>query len=179
MLWRLASAWGDSPAKNSWTTCRLNSIECMRCLAVGFLLESPGQLADSQVPYLSTPRGCTSNRGPLRLRGEQEDRRSTEVLGDTAEVYCEYRSHKAIPISISVLAIVTYSVSEHPADHLSHSRLTAKSAAHTSAPARTNLPLWVRTPSLIWTTILLLGSTFRSRHLLICLHMFFGLLHTA
>src|SRR5262249_40531353 len=58
MLWRLASAWGDSPAKNSWTTCRLNSIECMRCLAMGFLLESPGQLADSQVPYLSTPRGA-------------------------------------------------------------------------------------------------------------------------
>src|SRR5262245_27364044 len=58
MLWRLASAWGDSPAKNSWTTCRLNSIECVRCLAMGFLLESPGQLADSQVPYLSTPRGA-------------------------------------------------------------------------------------------------------------------------
>src|SRR5215470_15821273 len=61
MLWRLASAWGDSPAKNSWTTCRLNSIECVRCLAMGFLLESPGQLADSQVPYLSTPRGALQN----------------------------------------------------------------------------------------------------------------------
>src|SRR5262245_4508177 len=58
MLWRLASAWGNAPAKNSWTTCRLNSIECVRCLAMGFLLESPGQLADSQVPYLSTPRGA-------------------------------------------------------------------------------------------------------------------------
>jgi hypothetical protein len=36
----------------------LNSIECVRCLAMGFLLESPGQLADSQVPYLSTLRGA-------------------------------------------------------------------------------------------------------------------------
>jgi hypothetical protein len=25
---------------------------------MGFLLESPGQLADSRVPYLSTPRGA-------------------------------------------------------------------------------------------------------------------------
>src|SRR3954470_14296882 len=58
MPWRLASAWGDSPPRNSWTTCRLNSIECVRCLAMGFLLESPVQLADSQVPYLSTPRGA-------------------------------------------------------------------------------------------------------------------------
>src|SRR5438270_13179203 len=39
-------------------TCRLNSIECVRCLAMGFLLESPVQLADSQVPHLSTPRGA-------------------------------------------------------------------------------------------------------------------------
>src|SRR5262249_21469376 len=66
MLWRLASAWGDSPAKNSWTICRLNSIEYMRCLAMGFLLESPGQLADSQVPYLSTPRGALQMRGKGR-----------------------------------------------------------------------------------------------------------------
>src|SRR6266511_3306387 len=56
--WRLASACGDSPLRNSWTTCRLNSIECVRCLAMGFLLESPVQLADSQVSYLSTPRGA-------------------------------------------------------------------------------------------------------------------------
>src|SRR5216683_1214317 len=58
MPWRLASAWGDSPPRNSWTTCRLNSIECVRCLAMGFLLESPVQLADSQVPHLSIPRGA-------------------------------------------------------------------------------------------------------------------------
>src|SRR6188472_2909511 len=58
MLWRLASAWGDSPPRNSCTTWRLNSIECVRCLAMGFLLESPVQLADSQGPYLSTPKGA-------------------------------------------------------------------------------------------------------------------------
>src|SRR5712671_2578967 len=58
MPWRLASACGDSPPRNSWTTCRLNSTECVRCLAMGFLLESPVQLADSQVPYLSTRRGA-------------------------------------------------------------------------------------------------------------------------
>src|SRR5437773_4837547 len=58
MPWRLASAWGDSPPRNSWTTWRLNSIECVRCLAMGFLLESPVQLADSQGRHLSTPRGA-------------------------------------------------------------------------------------------------------------------------
>src|SRR6266487_768998 len=58
MPWRLASPWGDSPPRNSWTTWRLNSIECVRCLAMGFLLESPVQLADSQVRHLSTPRGA-------------------------------------------------------------------------------------------------------------------------
>jgi hypothetical protein len=36
----------------------LNSIECVRCLAMGFLLESPVQLADSQVLHLSTPWGA-------------------------------------------------------------------------------------------------------------------------
>src|SRR6188472_2027290 len=63
MLWRLASAWGDSPPRNSCTTWRLNSIECVRCLAMGFLLESPVQLADSQGPYLSTPKGALQNGG--------------------------------------------------------------------------------------------------------------------
>src|SRR5437773_8024794 len=58
MPWRLASPWGDSPPRNSWTTWRLNSIECVRCLAMGFLLESPVQLADSQGRHLSTPRGA-------------------------------------------------------------------------------------------------------------------------
>src|SRR5882672_1443687 len=70
MPWRLARAWGDSPPRNSWTTCRLNSIECVRCLAMGFLLESPVQLADSQVPHLSTPRGAlhlTRDPRPLVL----------------------------------------------------------------------------------------------------------------
>src|SRR5207248_9151886 len=67
MLWRLASAWGDSPPRNSCTTWRLNSIECVRCLAMGFLLESPVQLADSQGPYLSTSKGALhipDNAGP-------------------------------------------------------------------------------------------------------------------
>src|SRR3954447_7412049 len=65
MLWLLASAWGDSPPRNSWTTCRLNSIECVRCLAMRFLLESPVQLADSQVPYLSTPRGALQSASKI------------------------------------------------------------------------------------------------------------------
>src|SRR6266536_2392113 len=55
MPWRLASPWGDSPPRNSWTTWRLNSIECVRCLAMGFLLESPVQLADSQGRHLRWP----------------------------------------------------------------------------------------------------------------------------
>src|SRR5215469_7121886 len=62
--WRLARACSDSPPRNSWTTWRLNSIECVRCLAMGFLLESPVQLADSHLPHLSTPRGA------LHLPGE-------------------------------------------------------------------------------------------------------------
>jgi len=115
----------------------------------------------------------------ISLGAQQANRRSTELFLDSAQAYCEYRSHKAVPCSISALAIVTYSMSEHPADHLSHSRFTPRSAAHRSAAARSILPLWVRTPSLICTTTLLLGSTLRSRQLLICLHMFFGLLHTA
>src|SRR6516164_6824315 len=56
--WRLARACSDSPPRNSWTTWRLNSIECVRCLAMGFLLESPVQLADSHLPHLSTPMGA-------------------------------------------------------------------------------------------------------------------------
>src|SRR5216683_7608141 len=74
MPWRLASAWGDSPPRNSWTTCRLNSIECVRCLAMGFLLESPVQLADSQVPHLSIPRGALQSgvKFGRRLTGKAE-----------------------------------------------------------------------------------------------------------
>src|SRR6516164_8976801 len=56
--WRLARACSDSPPRNSWTTWRLNSIECVRCLAMGSLLESPVQLADSHLPHLSTPMGA-------------------------------------------------------------------------------------------------------------------------
>src|SRR5499433_1369017 len=61
--WRLARACSDSPPRNSWTTWRLNSIECVRCLAMGFLLESPVQLADSHLPHLSTPRGALQDAG--------------------------------------------------------------------------------------------------------------------
>src|SRR5215831_1972797 len=61
--WRLARACSDSPPRNSWTTWRLNSIECVRCLAMGFLLESPVQLADSHLPHLSTPRGALHEQG--------------------------------------------------------------------------------------------------------------------
>src|SRR5215471_9913777 len=60
--WRLARACSDSPPRNSWTTWRLNSIERVRCLAMGFLLESPVQLADSHLPHLSTPRGALQSR---------------------------------------------------------------------------------------------------------------------
>jgi hypothetical protein len=35
----------------------------MRCLAMGFLLESPVQLADSQVLPLYTPRGALQRAG--------------------------------------------------------------------------------------------------------------------
>ena len=58
-----------------------------------------------------------------------------ELSGESAEAYCEYRSHKAFPFSISALAIVTYSMSEHPPDHLSHSLFIPRSVAHASAPA--------------------------------------------
>src|SRR3954454_14483843 len=72
MPWRLASAWGDSPPRNSCTTWRLNSIECVRCLAMGFLLESPVQLADSQGPYLSTAKGALHflTRGLNKVKAE-------------------------------------------------------------------------------------------------------------
>src|SRR5262249_16660274 len=69
--WRLARARSDSPPRNSWTTWRLNSIECVRCLAMGFLLESPVQLADSHLPHLSTPRGALHAEGTCwTVRGD-------------------------------------------------------------------------------------------------------------
>src|SRR6266700_2725950 len=88
MLWRLASAWGDSPPRNSCTTWRLNSIECVRCLAMGFLLESPVQLADSQGPYLSTPKGALQpwceNRPMTALWGliSQRDKSPTSTSSE-------------------------------------------------------------------------------------------------
>jgi hypothetical protein len=56
-----AVALGEGVGRLS-ANCRLNSIECVRCSAMGFLLESPVQLADSQVPHLSTPRGALHPR---------------------------------------------------------------------------------------------------------------------
>src|SRR5258707_5383495 len=91
MLWRLASAWGDSPPRNSWTTCRLNSIECVRCLAMGFLLESPVQLADSQVLHLSTPRGALHFEllvcAELVQAVNADLNRLGVVVGDTVDVF--------------------------------------------------------------------------------------------
>src|SRR5262249_8581577 len=77
--WRLARACSDSPPRNSWTTWRLNSIECVRCLAMGFLLESPVQLADSHLPHLSTPR-VPSTRRLYRLPQSTSRSRSAEVV---------------------------------------------------------------------------------------------------
>jgi hypothetical protein len=89
--------------------------------------------------------------------------------------YCEYRSQTAFPISMSTLAIETYSTCEHPRAHLSHCVFLSKSRAHASAPAQTILPLRVLTPSLICSASFLLIC----RQSSMCLHMFFGLLHTA
>src|SRR5438552_13875649 len=90
MLWRLASAWGDSPPRNSCTTWRLNSIECVRCLAMGFLLESPVQLADSQGPYLSTSKGALQSAptplrstAPLSILQERNGQSMAEVANPT------------------------------------------------------------------------------------------------
>ena len=93
--------------------------------------------------------------------------------------YCEYRSQTTFPISISTLAIETYSRSEHSRAQLSHCLFLPKSRAQASAPAHTILPLRVLTPSLIRSASLLLGSEVRCRQSSMCLHMFFGLLHTA
>jgi hypothetical protein len=40
-------------------------------LSHGLLLESPGQLADSQVPYLSTPRGALQNQHQFEVQQRQ------------------------------------------------------------------------------------------------------------
>src|SRR5437667_12135090 len=55
---RLLSPWRVSPAWYCWTTCRLNSIEYLRCVAMGFLLESPVQIVRFSAPHLSTRRGA-------------------------------------------------------------------------------------------------------------------------
>jgi hypothetical protein len=45
-------------AQELLATCGLSSTGYVQCFAMGFLLESPVQLADSQVLHLSTPRGA-------------------------------------------------------------------------------------------------------------------------
>src|SRR5262249_27268811 len=85
--WRLARACSDSPPRNSWTTWRLNSIEWLRCLAMGFPLESPVQLADSHLPHLSTPRGALQ-----------------ETIGNAARTYCFRDLQQAINSNSSIAA---------------------------------------------------------------------------
>ena len=98
------------------------------------------------------------------------------AAGDV-EDYCEYRSQCSFPISISTLAIATYSTSEHPRVQPSHCRFFPKSREHASAPANTILPSRVLTPSLICSASFLLE--FECRQSSMCLQMFFGLLHAA
>src|SRR5262249_12984814 len=93
--WRLARACSDSPPRNSWTTWRLNSIECMRCLAMCFLLESPVQLADSHLPHLSTPRGALQDpahhrlaQGRLRIHHQSDRRHGFGQNGDSIFAPC-------------------------------------------------------------------------------------------
>src|SRR5260370_38686899 len=84
--------------------------------------------------------------------------------------YCEYRSQKTFPSSISTLAIETYSRSEHSRAQASHCLFLPKSRAHASAPAHTILPFRVLTPSLIRSASLLPGSQVRGRQSSMCLH---------
>jgi hypothetical protein len=63
---------GSSPPGPTMQSCAnpefpVYAEECVRCLAMAFLLESPAQLADSQVRHLSTPTGalqCAANFCP-------------------------------------------------------------------------------------------------------------------
>src|SRR5215467_14957423 len=87
--WRLARACSDSPPRprNSWTTWRLNSIECVRCLAMGFLLESPVRLADSHLPHLSTPRGALQSAAQQRQEPDAAHFEAEVTQGGTQVVF--------------------------------------------------------------------------------------------
>jgi hypothetical protein len=93
-------------------------------------------------------RCARSGSSPLPVREH-------EPFGENAEAYCEYRSHKAFPFSISALAIVTYSVSEHSLDHLFsfYSQIDRARIC-----ARPHHLAYAFSPSLICATTLLLGS---------------------
>jgi hypothetical protein len=56
------------------------------------------------------------------------------------------------------LAIVTYSTSEHPPDHLSHCLFIFKSTAHASAPACTGFGPYRKTAFRIVTPRLYVGK---------------------
>jgi hypothetical protein len=49
---------GVQPLTILGTICRLNSIEYLRCVAMGILLESPVQIVRFSHPDLSTRRGA-------------------------------------------------------------------------------------------------------------------------
>src|SRR5262249_45279170 len=117
--WRLARACSDSPPRNSWTTWRLNSIECVRCLAMGFLLESPVQLADSHLRHLSTLRGALQCDGDHRLSFSPSlpyPHRSGARRGHMAPkpAWFEFTVGMVLAMAVSILAITTWAVVAAP-----------------------------------------------------------------
>jgi hypothetical protein len=79
---------------------------------------------------------------PLAARAQQpampDAGTITAVRGEAR--YCEYRSQKTFPSSISALAIETYSRSEQSRAQLSHCLFLPNSRAHASELAKTILP---------------------------------------
>ena len=62
MSCRFASPCSVSPARNSWTICRLNSMLWVRCLAMASILRKPGAPVNSGPSTCPAP-GAHSNRG--------------------------------------------------------------------------------------------------------------------
>ena len=122
----------------------------------------------------SLPSPSSWRRPPSRPRASPCSRAWGAALDAR---YCEYRSQKALPSSISTLAVVTNSSSEHPRTQPSHCLCLPRSSAHASPPANTLLPSRAFTPALMPSAPLLLGSEVRCRQSSKCLQMFFGLLH--
>ena len=71
--WRAREGSRPPPAKNSWETWRLNSMLCVRCLAMGFLLSKPGSTVNSNSPDCP-PQGAHSIAGSLFHEKEQRGR---------------------------------------------------------------------------------------------------------